>query len=179
MARRWPGPCLALVLLTFTSQSLATTLDWCLHGDDGAHVASGLVPCDGHGAARVDARAVDARAVDARAVDASTADATRLDAEAANTPSAAPASLPCHGAAAGGAAHSVHHVAASSDGASSPASAVPAPALVAHWHFLPRVLALEFVDVPDNAPSRQDPRPDAARPSLSGAVPGESSRLLI
>ncbi len=167
MARRWPGPCLALVLLAFTSQSMATTLDWCLHGGDGAHVAGGLLPCDGHRAARVDASEVDANQADG------------AKAGAANPPSAAPASLPCHGADAGGVAHPMHHVAASSDGASSPVSAVLALPVVAHWHFLPRVLGLECFGEPDVSHSGQGLRPEPGRPALSGAIPGESSRLLI
>ena len=157
-ARRWPGPCLALVTLAFSSQSLATTLDWCLHGGDGAHVASALVPCDDEHdvAAQVALDAPDAGTV------------------AATLPVASP---PCHGADAG--PHPMHHVAASSDGASSPVPVVAALPVVAHWTFQPWLLAPLPSGADDPPRSRGASWPDARRPRLSGAVPGESSRLLI
>lgn len=159
-ARRWPGPSLALVLLAFTSQSLATTFDWCLHGGDGAHVANGLAPCDGQGEP------------------AAAADVTPAALDAAPA-AAAVAQPPCHGVHAAEALPPMHHVAAASDGAFTPASTLAAMPVVVHWQFLPWVLSLEsFVEsVP--LPSRRLSRPEAGRPTLSDAVPGQSFRLLI
>jgi hypothetical protein len=159
-ARRWPGLSLALVLLAFTSQSLATTFDWCLHGGEGAHVANGLAPCDGEGEPGA-----------ARDVGPDVLDAT--------PGAAAVAPVPCHGAHAGGAMPAMHHVAAASDGAFTPASTLAAMPVFAHWQFLPWVLALESSGKPAPTPSHRGPRFEAGRPTLSDAVPGQSSRLLI
>jgi hypothetical protein len=168
-ARRWPGPCLVLVLLASTSQSLATTFDWCLHGAEGAHVASGLAPCDLQGEAAVHF-APGAAPEAAREPASATGDEPRA---------AASAAMPCHGAHAGAATQPMHHVAATSDVAAAPASAMAALPPLAHWQFLPWVPAVEFSGDPDAAPSRRGSRSDASRPTLSDAVPGESFRLLI
>ncbi len=44
-AGRWPRLIAILAVLSCSSQSLATTLDWCLHGDDHPHVTNALAPC--------------------------------------------------------------------------------------------------------------------------------------
>lgn len=64
-AKRWPGLCLALLLVSSVSQSLAASIDWCLHQGE-VHVVSSVVPCEEmkapigapcHGAAAHDAAA--------------------------------------------------------------------------------------------------------------------------
>jgi hypothetical protein len=44
-AGRWPRLIALLAVLSCSSQSLAATLDWCLHGDDHPHVTNALAPC--------------------------------------------------------------------------------------------------------------------------------------
>ena len=150
-AKRWPRLCLGLVLLTFTSQALAATLDWCLDAGESAHIANGLSPCHGEagGAGHH---------------------------SGAPAPSTAPLS---HGGDAGSTPHRTLHVAASSDGSSTLASAmVPAP-IAATWQFLSRVQWLATSGSGDALRARPATLPDARRPAVSGAIPGESSRLLI
>lgn len=45
LAGRWPRLIALLAVLSCGSQSLAVTLDWCLHGDDHPHVTNALAPC--------------------------------------------------------------------------------------------------------------------------------------
>ena len=40
-----PKLCLLLALVALLSQTFAVTLDWCLHGNGDAHVASAILPC--------------------------------------------------------------------------------------------------------------------------------------
>ncbi len=169
------------MLLASTSQSLATTFDWCLHGGEGAHVAIGLAPCDlqGEAAAHFAPGPAPEAAPGSAALPAAESAAEPAPESPGETASVVVTPRPCHAVQAGGAMPSMHHVAVASDVASAPACAMAALPPVAHWQFLPWELALEFSGEPDAAPSRRGSRSDAGRPTLSDAVPGESFRLLI
>jgi hypothetical protein len=170
-ARRFPGLCLGLLLLAFSSQSLAATLDWCLHAGEGAHVANGLVPCDDHAASTARGATPVAEGPSAGAPQGGGMAAPPVDGTAA----------PCRAAGAGSTLHPMHRVVASSDGASLLADFGLALPPAAPWQFLPRDRSLEVRG--DDAiprPGREPgPGSGAARPALSGAVPGQSSRLRI
>jgi hypothetical protein len=159
-ARRWPRLCLALVLLAFSSQSVAVALDWCLDTVGGSHVGNVFAPCgERHGEA------------------GEVADAGQSGAAAAQGPAA---SHHCHGTPHDGApGHTLHHVAASSDAASPLAAPVVALPVSACWQFLPRFAMLDASGAGTALPRRAATALATPRPRLSGAIPGASSRLLI
>jgi hypothetical protein len=181
-ARRWPRLCLALVLVAFSSQSVAVALDWCFDAVGGTHVANVFAPCGER--EDPEAQSVAGHAHDARSGD----DDSRNDppSAAALLPSGvahagAAATRPhCHdGLHAGAPGQSLHHVAASSDATSSLAGNILAVPVSACWQFVLHVAMLE-VRATGTAISHCVATPQAApRPTLSGAIPGDSSRLLI
>jgi len=142
VAKRWPVLWLALALASLGSQAMATTLDWCLHAGDDAHVIIGgsshhIPPAyhPQHGNP------------DAPEPDCTASESVRIP--------------------------------ASSDGACPHPSVASGAPFVACWYYLPRIALTETTAL--DAATRQRARalPCPPRPEVSGAVHGDSARLLI
>lgn len=171
-ARRWPRLCLALVLVAFSSQSVAVALDWCLDAVGGTHVANVFAPCG-------DSPAHDGQAHDAHSLSHASPPGGAAPSDGAH-PGAATAMPHCHdGVHPGAPGHPMHHVAATSDGASSLAATIVAVPVAACWQFVPHVAMLEASGAGTASLRLAAPPHAPPRPTLSGSIPGESSRLLI
>ncbi len=159
-AKRWPGPCLALLLLSFSSQSLADTFVWCLHAGDEVHLASGLAPCDDDAGSVADGSV--AGFVAGFVADSSGSGSPSFAAEPA------PATAAWHS-----------EVEVATDGASASIAFVLALPCTSSWRFAPRAALDEARLAAAARPAGASPRTGHQRAAISGAVPGDSARLLI